>query len=75
MNCTQISCEIGELQPEEYVVIKIFSRLWLNTMIDNESDEDIASLAFAQITSLPFAPNYSPPAQVLAVSDMKNRAD
>jgi hypothetical protein len=38
-------------------------------MIDNEYDEDIASLAFAQITSLPFAPNYNPPAQVLAVSN------
>jgi hypothetical protein len=58
------------LQAEEYVLVEVFSRLWTNTLIDNNlyEAEDIASLAFAQITSLPFAPKYTPPPQVFAVS-------
>lgn len=73
LNCTHISCDIGELQAEEYVLIEIFSRLWLNTLIDNEVEEaqDVTSLAFARITSLPFAPKYTPPPQYLAVGFKK----
>jgi hypothetical protein len=57
------------LQPEEYVLIEIFSRLWVNTLIDSEIEEaqEVTSLAFARITSLPFAPKYTPPPQYLAV--------
>ena len=78
LNCTQISCEIGELQPEEYVLVQVFSRLWLNTFVDDAShteDEDAGSLAFAQITSLPFAPQFKPPPQALAVFTKLNPID
>lgn len=71
MNCTQITCDIGHLDADEFILIEVFSRLWLNTLIDDlgsGSEADISSLAFAQITSLPHVPKYTPPPQVIAVS-------
>lgn len=68
LNCTHISCDISNLAEDEFVLVEIFSRLWVNTLIDNSIFEaDISSLAIAQITSLPHVPKYTPPAQVVAV--------
>ena len=77
LNCTQISCEIGKLEAEEYVLVEVYSRLWLNTLVDNGyiEAEDYGSLAFAQITSLPFAPRFTPPAQALGVFTKVNPID
>jgi hypothetical protein len=76
LNCTQISCDIGRLEKDEFVLVEIFSRLWVNTLIDdNVYEADISSLAFAQITSLPHAPKYSPPPQVIAVTTDVNPTD
>ncbi|CAD5219487.1 unnamed protein product [Bursaphelenchus xylophilus] len=76
LNCTQISCDIGELAADEYVLIEVFSRLWLNSLIDSDSHEaEVSSLAFAQITSLPYAPKYQPPPQVIAVTTNVNPID
>jgi hypothetical protein len=48
------------------VLVEIFSRLWVNTLIEDDVlDGDISSLAFARINSLPFAPKYSPPPLVI----------
>ena len=69
LNCTQISCVISELLPEQFVLVEVYSRLWLNTIVDSDhlDMEDVGSLAFAQVTSLPFAPEYKPPPQALAI--------
>lgn len=48
--------------------MEIYSRLWVNTLIDdNIAGADISSLAIAQITSMPNAPKFTPPAQLVAV--------
>lgn len=58
------------------MLVEIFSRLWVNTLIDdNVYEADISSLAFAQITSLPHAPSFSPPPQVIAVTTDVNPTD
>uniref|UniRef100_A0A0N4Z9E8 Integrin_alpha2 domain-containing protein n=1 Tax=Parastrongyloides trichosuri TaxID=131310 RepID=A0A0N4Z9E8_PARTI len=76
LNCTQITCEIGKILPDEYVLIEIFSRLWVNSLIDDTVYEaDISSLALAKITSLPIAPKYSPPPQIVSVTTDVNPTD
>lgn len=68
MNCTYISCDFTNLAEDEFVLIEIFSRLWVNTLIDNNIFEtDISSLAIAQITSLPHSLKYKPLPQIIAV--------
>uniref|UniRef100_A0A0N5BHX5 Integrin_alpha2 domain-containing protein n=1 Tax=Strongyloides papillosus TaxID=174720 RepID=A0A0N5BHX5_STREA len=76
LNCTQITCEIGRMAPDDYVLIEIFSRLWVNSLIDDSVYEaDISSLALARITSLPIAPKYSPPPQIFSVTTDVNPTD
>uniref|UniRef100_A0A914C2S2 Integrin alpha-2 domain-containing protein n=1 Tax=Acrobeloides nanus TaxID=290746 RepID=A0A914C2S2_9BILA len=78
LNCTQITCDIGHLDADEYVLVEIFSRLWVNTLIDDHGsgfEADISSLAFAQITSLPHVPKFTPPSQVIAVTTDVNPID
>lgn len=67
-NCTHIECDIGRLNEDEYVLIEIYARLYLNTLIDNNIFEaDISSIGLAKIFALPNAPRYNPPAQLVAV--------
>lgn len=76
LNCTHIECDIGALEENEFVLVEIFSRLWVNTLIDDDVlDGDISSLAFARISALPFANNYSPPPLVIAVNTAVNPTD
>lgn len=76
LNCTHIECDIGRLEENEYVLVQIFSRLWVNTLIDDDVlDGDISSLAFARISALPVAPKYSPPPLVIAVNTEVNPTD
>ncbi|KAI1728998.1 integrin alpha domain-containing protein [Ditylenchus destructor] len=76
INCTHISCDISRLEEDEYVLVEIYSRLWVNTLIDdNIAGADISSLAIAQITSMPNAPKFTPPAQLVAVTTDVNPTD
>lgn len=36
MNCTHIECDVGRLEEGEFVLVEIFSRLWVNTLIDDQ---------------------------------------
>lgn len=68
-NCTHIECDIGRLNEDEFVLVEIYARLTLNTLIDNNIYEaDISSIGIAKISALPTAPLYNPPAQLVAVS-------
>lgn len=68
------------MDADEYVVVEVFSRLWLNTLID-DNFLDISSLAFAQITQIvsknkkSTSQKYRPPAQVVAVTTEMNPTD
>jgi hypothetical protein len=65
LNCTHIECEIKQLAEDEFVLVEVFGRLWLNTLIDDGIFEaHISSLGLAKISALP---NYSPPAWMTAV--------
>uniref|UniRef100_A0A183C4D4 Integrin_alpha2 domain-containing protein n=1 Tax=Globodera pallida TaxID=36090 RepID=A0A183C4D4_GLOPA len=76
LNCTHIECDIDRLEENEFVLVEIFSRLWVNTLIDEDLLEaDLSSLAFARISALPFAPKYSPPPLVIAVNTEVNPTD
>uniref|UniRef100_A0A914LSE6 Integrin alpha-2 domain-containing protein n=2 Tax=Meloidogyne TaxID=189290 RepID=A0A914LSE6_MELIC len=76
LNCTHIECDIGRLEENEFVLVEVFSRLWLNTLIDeNHLDGEISSIALARISALPFAPKYSPPALLIAVNTEVNPTD
>ena len=58
------------------MLIEVPSRLWVNTLIDDDVlDGDISSLAFARISALPFAPKYSPPPLVISVNTAVNPTD
>ena len=71
-----IECDIGRLEENEFVLVEVFSRLWLNTLIDeNHLDGEISSIALARISALPFAPKYSPPALLIAVNTEVNPTD
>uniref|UniRef100_A0A915C439 Integrin alpha-2 domain-containing protein n=1 Tax=Parascaris univalens TaxID=6257 RepID=A0A915C439_PARUN len=75
-NCTHIECDIGRLNEDEFVLVEIYSRLALNTLIDNDIMEaDISSIGIAKISALPSAPRYSPPAQLTAVTTDVNPTD
>jgi hypothetical protein len=64
------------LEENEFVLVEIFSRLWVNTLIDDDVlDGDISSLAFARISALPFAPKYNPPPLAIAVNTEVNPTD
>lgn len=53
------------------MLVEIYARLYLNTLIDNNIYEaDISSIGIAKISALPSAPRYNPPAQLVAVSFM-----
>ena len=68
-DCTHIECEIKELKEDEYVLVEVFARLWVNTLIDKAYFEaDISSLAIAKVSSVPNAPkSYNPPTQMAIV--------
>ena len=70
-DCTHIECEIKELKEDEYVLVEVFGRLWVNTLIDKAYIEaDISSLAIAKVSSVPNAPeSYNPPTQMAIVRD------
>uniref|UniRef100_A0A1I8B8M8 Integrin_alpha2 domain-containing protein n=1 Tax=Meloidogyne hapla TaxID=6305 RepID=A0A1I8B8M8_MELHA len=75
-NCTHIECDIGRLEENEFVLVEVFSRIWLNTLIDdNHLDGDISSIALARISALPYAPKYSPPPLLIAVNTEVNPTD
>ncbi|VDM40683.1 unnamed protein product [Toxocara canis] len=75
-NCTHIECDIGRLNEDEFVLVEIYSRLALNTLIDNNILEaDISSIGIAKISALPSAPRYSPPSQLTAVTTDVNPTD
>ncbi|KAK0416576.1 hypothetical protein QR680_012569 [Steinernema hermaphroditum] len=76
LNCTHIECEIGELRQNEFVLVEVFSRLWVNTLIDdNIFEADISSLALAKISALPNVPHYVPTPQLIAVTTDVNPTD
>lgn len=64
-DCTHIQCDIKQLKDGEYVLVEVFARLWVNTLIDRSYVEaNISSLAIAKVSSLALGPKgYSPPAQ------------
>uniref|UniRef100_A0A914I6I6 Integrin alpha-2 domain-containing protein n=1 Tax=Globodera rostochiensis TaxID=31243 RepID=A0A914I6I6_GLORO len=62
LNCTHIECDIDRLEENEFVLVEIFSRLWVNTLIDEDLLEaDLSSLA--------------PPPLVIAVNTEVNPTD
>ncbi|TKR77440.1 hypothetical protein L596_018414 [Steinernema carpocapsae] len=76
LNCTHIECDIGEMKKDDYVLVEVFSRLWVNTLIDdNIFEADISSLALAKISALPNSPQYSPAPQLIAVTTDVNPTD
>ncbi|MFH4978695.1 hypothetical protein AB6A40_005404 [Gnathostoma spinigerum] len=75
-NCTHIECDISRLNEDDFVLVEVFARLAINTLIDNNILEaDISSIGIAKISSLPSAPQYSPPAQLTAVTTDVNPTD
>ncbi|VDO48601.1 unnamed protein product, partial [Brugia timori] len=67
-NCTHIECDIRRLNEDEFVLVEIYARLAVNTLIDNNIYEaDISSIGIAKISALPSAPRYNPPAQLVAL--------
>ncbi|KAK0416580.1 hypothetical protein QR680_012572 [Steinernema hermaphroditum] len=76
LNCTHIECDIGELRQDEFVLVEVFARLWLNTLIDGEMFEaNISSLALAKISALSHGAKYIPPPQIIAVTTDVNPID
>jgi len=77
LKCTHIECEIKQLKEDEYVLVQIFSRLWINTLIDDTIYEaDISSLAIAKVSSGAATPKgYTPPTHLLAVTTDVNPTD
>uniref|UniRef100_A0A914YIK9 Integrin alpha-2 domain-containing protein n=1 Tax=Panagrolaimus superbus TaxID=310955 RepID=A0A914YIK9_9BILA len=76
LNCTQITCDIYDLNEGEFVLIEVFSRVWVNTLIeDNIYEADISSLGFVQVTELPHSTTYRPLPQVAAVTTDVNPTD
>uniref|UniRef100_A0A1I7ZSV5 Integrin_alpha2 domain-containing protein n=2 Tax=Steinernema glaseri TaxID=37863 RepID=A0A1I7ZSV5_9BILA len=74
LNCTHIECDLGPLKKDEFVLVEIFARLWLNTLIDdNIFEADISSLALAKVSTLPNAPHSAP--LLLAVTTDVNPTD
>uniref|UniRef100_A0A914VMF3 Integrin alpha-2 domain-containing protein n=1 Tax=Plectus sambesii TaxID=2011161 RepID=A0A914VMF3_9BILA len=73
-DCTHIECEIKELKEDEYVLVEVIGRLWVNTLIDKAYfDADISSLAIAKVSSVPFAPkDFDPPSQMAIVTTNVN---
>uniref|UniRef100_A0A915PYQ2 Integrin alpha-2 domain-containing protein n=1 Tax=Setaria digitata TaxID=48799 RepID=A0A915PYQ2_9BILA len=75
-NCTHIECDIRRLNEDEFVLVEIYARLAVNTLIDNNIYEaDISSIGMAKISALPNAPHYNPPAQLVAVTTDVNPTD
>ncbi|VDK54636.1 unnamed protein product [Anisakis simplex] len=77
-NCTHIECDIGYLHEDEFILVEVYSRLVLNTLVTNNILEaDISSIGIAKITSLSNAPSskYNPPAQLTAVTTDVNPTD
>ncbi|EJD76094.1 integrin alpha pat-2 [Loa loa] len=75
-NCTHIECDIRRLNEDEFVLVEIYARLAVNTLIDNNIYEaDISSIGMAKISALPSAPRYNPPAQLVAVTTDVNPTD
>jgi len=73
LNCTHIECEIRRLAEDEFVLVEVFGRLWVNTLIDEGIQEaHISSLGLAKIQGMP---NYSPPAWMTAVTTDVNPTD
>ncbi|EJW70296.1 hypothetical protein WUBG_18797 [Wuchereria bancrofti] len=71
-NCTHIECDIRRLNEDEFVLVEIYARLAVNTLIDNNIYEaDISSIGIAKISALPSAPRYNPPAQLVAIRSAK----
>lgn len=63
-----MECDIRRLNEDEFVLVEIYARLAINTLIDNNIfDADISSIGIAKISALPNAPRYNPPAQLVAV--------
>uniref|UniRef100_A0A7E4WBD7 Integrin_alpha2 domain-containing protein n=1 Tax=Panagrellus redivivus TaxID=6233 RepID=A0A7E4WBD7_PANRE len=76
LNCTQFKCDIVDLGPDEYILVEIFSRLWVNTLIDdNVFEADISSLGFANVVELPHGANYKLLPQVVAMTTHVNPVD
>ncbi|VDO60892.1 unnamed protein product [Onchocerca flexuosa] len=75
-NCTHIECDIRRLNEDEFVLVEIYARLVVNTLIDNNIYEaDISSIGLAKISALPSVPRYNPPAQLVAVTTDVNPTD
>ncbi|MCP9258717.1 Integrin alpha pat-2 [Dirofilaria immitis] len=75
-NCTHIECDIRRLNEDEFVLVEIYARLVVNTLIDNNIYEaDISSIGMAKISALPSVPRYNPPAQLVAVTTDVNPTD
>ena len=78
LKCTHIQCDIGELKKEEYVLVEIFSRLWVNTLIEEKqfSPSSVSSVALAQITGMPHGQmRFTPPPLIVAVTTLINPID
>jgi hypothetical protein len=78
LKCTHIQCDIGELKKEEYVLVEIFSRLWVNTFIEEGqfSPSSVSSVALAQITGMPHGEmRFTPPPLIVAVTTQINPID
>lgn len=69
MNCTQITCDLYDLDVDEFILVEVFARVWVNTLIDdNVVGADITSIGFLQVQELPHVTSYRPLPQVTAVS-------
>ncbi|CAI5445187.1 unnamed protein product [Caenorhabditis angaria] len=72
LRCTHIECDITDLNESENVIVEIFSRLYVDTMIDEmNTGGDISSLAVAKVTSVKYdLPNK--PTKITAVTTNVN---
>uniref|UniRef100_A0AC34PUH9 Integrin alpha-2 domain-containing protein n=1 Tax=Panagrolaimus sp. JU765 TaxID=591449 RepID=A0AC34PUH9_9BILA len=76
LNCTQITCDIINLNQDEFILVEVFSRVWVNTLIDNNIiGAGISSLGFLQVHELPHVTSYRPLPQVTAINTEVNQID
>ncbi|KRZ93031.1 Integrin alpha pat-2, partial [Trichinella sp. T8] len=77
MACSQWQCKIKDFKKDERVLLKVDSRLWLNTLIDEVFyDAMISSLVIAEVTKLPYRhPTIELPLRYAVASTIVNPKD
>ncbi|KRX93326.1 Integrin alpha-8 [Trichinella pseudospiralis] len=77
MACSQWQCKIKDFKKDERVLLKVDSRLWLNTLIDEVFyDAMISSLVIVEVTKLPYKhPTIELPLRYAVASTIVNPKD